>query len=199
MKTVINEMSFLQELQKKRNNLKTTVTVVTTAGGSVFLEQKNDKGVVSVEKVGISEGFVVDLKPDLQVASVLPGLFMGSQDVTQSEFLLQKHGITHVLSIGVKVSQLTGYYYTFIEVLDIPEFNMNPVFEQCNSIIDSVRNVGGVVFVHCNAGVSRSAAVVIAYLMKLKKLSYLEAFDVLKKERPCIKPNEGFVKQLKSL
>lgn len=192
-------MSFLQELRKKKNNLKTTSTVVKTAGGDVFLEQRNSEGVVSVEKVGRNEGFVVDLKPDLQVASVLPGLFMGSQDVAQNETLLQNHGITHVLSIGIQVNQMPGFNYTFIEVLDIPEFDMKLVFERCFLLIDSVRNSGGVIFVHCNAGVSRSAAVVIAYVMKFKKLSYLEAFDVLKKERPCIKPNEGFVKQLKAL
>ena len=75
--------------------------------------------------------------------------------------------------------------------------------------------------VHCNAGVSvmhgcnvritdltisffrlevsRSATVVIAFLMNEKNFSFQEAFDHVKKRRPCIRPNEGFVKQLQLL
>ena len=47
-----------------------------------------------------------------------------------------------------------------------------------------------------NAGVSRSAAVVLGYLMSSNKLSLEEAMDVLRQARPCVKPNEGFLRQL---
>lgn len=192
-------MSFLHELRIKKNILKPTNTVVKTPGGGVFLERKDEEGVLSLEQIGQSEGFVVDLKPDIQVASVLPGLFMGSQDVTHEDGLLQKYKVTNILSIGVQISAHPGFDYSFVEVLDIPEFDMKPIFERCCFIIDSVRDAGGSVFVHCNAGVSRSAAVVIAYLMTHQLLSYTDAYQLLKSVRPCIKPNEGFVRQLKSL
>lgn len=52
------------------------------------------------------------------------------------------------------------------------------------------------VFVHCAAGVSRSASFVIAYLMKSKLMPYLDAYALVKCKRPIIKPNSGFVKQL---
>eukprot|EP01022_Parablepharisma_sp_SALTPOND_P024567 TRINITY_DN547_c0_g1_i1.p1 TRINITY_DN547_c0_g1~~TRINITY_DN547_c0_g1_i1.p1 ORF type:complete len:248 (+),score=5.63 TRINITY_DN547_c0_g1_i1:34-744(+) len=54
------------------------------------------------------------------------------------------------------------------------------------------------VLVRCAAGVSRSASVVIAYLMKEEKLRYKEAVDVVKRARPIISPNTHFVKQLQS-
>ena len=53
--------------------------------------------------------------------------------------------------------------------------------------------------VHCNAGVSRSAAIVIAYLMYSQHLNYQQAFDLVKSKRPAIRPNDGFVAELKQL
>lgn len=55
---------------------------------------------------------------------------------------------------------------------------------------------GNRVLVHCQAGVSRSASICIAYLMKYHFLSYKAAHKVVKCARDCIYPNEGFVKQL---
>lgn len=46
------------------------------------------------------------------------------------------------------------------------------------------------------AGVSRSAAFVIAYMMRKLKISYEEAYTYVKERRRKVKPNEGFVKQL---
>lgn len=54
------------------------------------------------------------------------------------------------------------------------------------------------VFVHCAVGVSRSASIVLAYLMIHQHHSLLEA--ILKvKERRWIFPNSGFLKQLRTL
>ncbi len=41
------------------------------------------------------------------------------------------------------------------------------------------------------AGVSRSATLVCAYLMKAKRLSHAEALHMVKRARPKIEPNKG--------
>lgn len=51
--------------------------------------------------------------------------------------------------------------------------------------------------VHCNAGVSRSGAVVVAWLMRAKQISFDEALNMAKAKRPIITPNTNFVTQLK--
>jgi len=43
---------------------------------------------------------------------------------------------------------------------------------------------------------SRSSAVVIAYVMKKYKMTYNEAFGVVKERRPIVRPNNGFIDQL---
>jgi protein-tyrosine phosphatase len=53
------------------------------------------------------------------------------------------------------------------------------------------------VLVHCAAGVSRSASFVIAYLMRVEKMKYVDAYQSVKTKRQIIRPNSGFVKQLR--
>jgi protein-tyrosine phosphatase len=47
------------------------------------------------------------------------------------------------------------------------------------------------------AGMSRSASVVIMYVMVKHNCGFEEALEFVKKSRPCVIPNEGFSKQLK--
>lgn len=55
---------------------------------------------------------------------------------------------------------------------------------------------GGCVLVHCLAGRSRSAALVLAYLVKHLDLSLRSAFLHLRACRPAVRPNSGFFSQL---
>ena len=52
------------------------------------------------------------------------------------------------------------------------------------------------VLVHCRAGVSRSASMVLAYLMEYECMTLDEAYVTVKQHRPFIDPNEGFWAQL---
>ena len=51
---------------------------------------------------------------------------------------------------------------------------------------------GGSVFVHCYAGVSRSATMVIAYLMQEHNMNMYQAISLTKAKRPVVFPNPGF-------
>lgn len=68
----------------------------------------------------------------------------------------------------------------------------------CNDffLLDYVRRTGGKILVHCEAGISRSPTICMAYLMKTKKLCLEEAFDYIKQRRSLISPNFGFMGQL---
>ncbi|OQV13404.1 hypothetical protein BV898_12356 [Hypsibius exemplaris] len=58
------------------------------------------------------------------------------------------------------------------------------------------RLAGGRVLVHCLMGVSRSASVVLAYLVKYRGMSLEEAHELVRRQRPMISPNRGFWEQL---
>ena len=60
-----------------------------------------------------------------------------------------------------------------------------------NAFIAAGRQAGGGVLVHCYAGQSRSAALVIAHLMSSQRLSLMDAWAATRAARPCIQPNPG--------
>lgn len=179
-------------LKNKKSLLKPCKTVVTTLLGQRYEE-------VNGEKKELPPGipFIVDNKPDLQVAQILPGLFLSSQDPVGNIEILLAHNIRSILSIGInapiKFDSITYYH---CELLDLPESNLTFPIEKCIKIIDKNRVEN--ILVHCNAGVSRSPTIVISYLMASEKLSFDQAYQKVKEVRSCIKPNEGFVKQLQA-
>lgn len=80
-------------------------------------------------------------------------------------------------------------------------------FTEAHQFIDSAIASGGAVLVHCaglyfvlywspSAGVSRSGAVVLSYVMKAKQMSLKHAEEIVLKARPVVSPNDGFYKQL---
>jgi protein-tyrosine phosphatase len=62
--------------------------------------------------------------------------------------------------------------------------------------IDSHRQNGRTVFVHCRNGVSRSGMVVVAYLMWEHGWTRDDALKFAREKRPIVRPNTAFMDQL---
>uniref|UniRef100_A0A6V7IVM1 Dual specificity protein phosphatase 19 n=1 Tax=Bracon brevicornis TaxID=1563983 RepID=A0A6V7IVM1_9HYME len=187
-------MDLSSQLKNRKSLLKPTKTVVTNFLGEKF-ELQGDN---SVKKIGEGFSFVVDNKPDLQVAPVAPGVFLSSQDPVAQKEILEKYKIKHILSLGIMPNvKFDGISYHFIEILDVPEFHIDEPLQECLGIIGECKNDN--ILVHCNAGVSRSATVVVAWIMSEERLSFEESLERVRSVRPCVRPNDGFVKKLKLL
>lgn len=77
-----------------------------------------------------------------------------------------------------------------------PLADLLPHIEACNAFIAAARARGAAVLVHCYAGQSRSAALVVAHLMSSRGLGLLDAWALARRARPCAQPNPGFLRQL---
>lgn len=79
---------------------------------------------------------------------------------------------------------------------DSPGDSIETLFDAVADKVDAVRARGGRTLVHCVAGVSRSAALCLAYLMKYERMTLRKAFVHLRSKRPSVRPNTGFFRQL---
>ncbi|XP_034451266.1 dual specificity protein phosphatase 18-like [Hippoglossus hippoglossus] len=89
-----------------------------------------------------------------------------------------------------------GVEHIHIPLSDSPGSPLIDHFDRVSDIIQRTAEGGGRTLVHCNAGVSRSSALCIAFLMRHGGLSLLEAHGTVRTSRPMVRPNMGFWKQL---
>ncbi|GFZ17324.1 dual specificity protein phosphatase family protein [Actinidia rufa] len=135
-------------------------------------------------------------------SAISDGLFIGGALAARSVYTLQHLGITHILclcsnEIGQSDSQYPELFeYRNFSICDDEDTNISNIFEESHDFIDHVEQTGGKVLVHCFEGRSRSATVVLAYLMLRKKLTLLEAWNKLKLVHRRAQPNDGFAKIL---
>ncbi|ERL88977.1 hypothetical protein D910_06355 [Dendroctonus ponderosae] len=188
-------MSLLSALQEKKQQLKRTETIITLEDGRKFAEFKNN--IRQLEETSL--GFVVDTKPDNIPAKVIDCLYLGSQDCCDLA-VLRQYSIKFVLSVGVEpFAKSPNVTYKFVDILDLVETDLEKYLHECMHFVDvCVRNKTNVL-VHCNAGISRSASVVIAYLIIKRNLLFDDAYALVKQARATVKPNDGFMKQLQHL
>lgn len=83
-----------------------------------------------------------------------------------------------------------------VPLRDTEDENLLDYLDACLDFIDRGRKEGAIL-VHCFAGVSRSAAVIIAYLMRTEQKSQEDALESLRQCCEFVCPNDGFLEQLK--
>eukprot|EP01126_Amoeba_proteus_P020420 TRINITY_DN2077_c0_g1_i14.p1 TRINITY_DN2077_c0_g1~~TRINITY_DN2077_c0_g1_i14.p1 ORF type:complete len:224 (-),score=35.49 TRINITY_DN2077_c0_g1_i14:72-743(-) len=140
------------------------------------------------------EVLVKNHKPDL----ILEGLYLGSIMDTRSIVTLRELGIKRILSVcSEDVYKHPEILYKKIDLQDDMNQQLLSVLPECFEFIDLI-NCGNVL-VHCVRGISRSASVVIAYMMVHRGMPLKEAHKFVKSKREMIYPNGNFLDQLKKL
>ncbi len=111
----------------------------------------------------------------------------------------RREGYTHVLKLFADDPSYPGgshrhpgLEYLVVGAADEPDFPLDRHFAECLRFIQRAIGAGGKVLVHCHAGVSRSATIVLLHLMINRGLSLAEAWAHLKAARPVANPNPGF-------
>eukprot|EP01043_Picozoa_sp_COSAG02_P022497 COSAG02_NODE_1172_length_14106_cov_77.834725_9_plen_299_part_00 len=148
-------------------------------------------------------------KPDAAMNEVRPRLWLGSVEAAADHSLLATHGIQHLLTCGRFLAERSplpadGSVVRAVN-LEIDDLDEVDLVEHLPATSDVLCELLGTesrpgtttgVLVHCSAGRSRSASVVIAYLMREEGLSYKQAYASVVEARPIVQPNTGFSHQL---
>ncbi|KAM2033059.1 hypothetical protein ACFX1T_015004 [Malus domestica] len=179
---------------------------------SGFFEGSDNNGVVDayelkvrlehiLERIALISGAANTERP----SRVTSCMFIGGALAARSVFTLQRLEITHVLclcsnEIGQADSQFPDLFeYKNFAICDNDDTNISTIFDEAIGFIDRVEQKRGKVLVHCFEGKSRSATLVLAYLMLRKNCTLLEAWTSLKQVHRRAQPNDGFAKILVDL
>ncbi|XP_061087156.1 dual specificity protein phosphatase 13A-like isoform X1 [Conger conger] len=128
------------------------------------------------------------------VDEVWPNLFLGNMCMAHDRHGLWKLGITHVLNVNHGKTHSQGSHdfygktvdYHGVPADDVPNFDMSPYFRPSADYIHEALNTPGAkVFIHCAFGVSRSASLVLAYLMIHHHFTLLDAIRKVKENSHC--------------
>lgn len=140
---------------------------------------------------------------DIDVSRILDRLYLGSYEEGARQYkVLASLGITHVLTVGNNMLPMKPdmFEYMVVPIDDDPSVNISTYFDQCNGFIDiCLGNPSNKILVHCYAGISRSATIVISYLITRFRLNLPEAYEMVRHVRHRIKPNFGFKMCLRAI
>uniref|UniRef100_A0A5S6QW09 protein-tyrosine-phosphatase n=1 Tax=Trichuris muris TaxID=70415 RepID=A0A5S6QW09_TRIMR len=125
-------------------------------------------------------------------------LYLGNAKIANSGDELLQCGVNRVLTVDIKPvkRKRQDIHYHFVRMEDDPNWDLLSTLDECLTFIESSISEGNCILVHCFLGISRSAAVVTAYIMRRYKVDTDEALRRIRKCRPIVCPNDGFIRQL---
>jgi len=202
---------YTQEMQPKTDKLRMVTTSQEGQASSSEVVPLTEALEADVKRYGLArevgELIMANRKNGMRryagIHEIIPGLHLSGMAVLQGDSKqLKEAGVTAVLSLtdftlGKLPSEVRLHKH--VNVADSLSASLEEHLEPCANWIHQAMQSGHKVLVHCVAGVSRSASIVIGYLMIHKGYSLKDARDLTKKKRPCTRPNEAFTKQLEAL
>lgn len=135
-------------------------------------------------------------------------LYLGTYQHSLDDRVLDHLKIDIICNITIECKPITTHGSTFTtksgkeieyiryQAYDLVRQDMTKIWITMAKNLHSWLTTGKRVLIHCHAGKSRSASCIIFYFMLYHKYSFLEAWQEVRRCRPVVSPNVGFLKQL---
>ena len=142
---------------------------------------------------GIKNVLYKDATP---IDHIIDNIYLGDFRTADNIDMLRQYNITHIINCAFNLPNRFPEQITY-KRLDLRDEPDQPITERLEEAYQFIKeNKDKNIFVHCVFGKSRSASVVIFYVMKEKKMNFQEAKNFVKNIRNIVEPNSGFESEL---
>ncbi|CAF3963411.1 unnamed protein product [Rotaria magnacalcarata] len=129
---------------------------------------------------------------------IIDGLYIGSESNAKNLEELSQEQIRCIINVTshVPLYHSDHFQYCHLPADDTQKQNLLEHFDQAYSFIHDAIEKNEKILVHCVAGISRSPAIVIGFLMRYAKMNMNDAYNFVKRKRSIVSPNLNFMGQL---
>jgi len=192
---------------KKRRRLKPFISWRSVTSPRVLYERASSRTSRDSPWDQVGRGFcwssplpsMTDSYSILPMTKVHSNLYIGNEENSYDEDLLNSNGITHILSLIGHQSSVGKVERKQYPIHDKGRSNIKDVLDEVYEFMELGQKDSNNLLVHCKLGQNRSAVVVIAFIMKKFKKTLHRAHRDLKAVRPIIQVNVDYAKQLLDL
>lgn len=138
-------------------------------------------------------------------AKILPFLYLGGEDSATKFSFLKDIGVTHIVNCaegycttGIEFykKEMANIKYLGFDAKDEDGYDIMQHFDDVYTFIEDARKTDGKVLIHCLAGVNRSGALAVGYVMLHNKIGPLSAVNLVARARGSLLSNETFQLQI---
>ena len=131
---------------------------------------------------------------------ITPHLYLGNASNANDHAFLASKKISLIINCAKEIPNFfekeKHIKYIRLELNDVPNQSLDKALHIASDAILNNIKKGLTTFVHCAAGISRSASVVIYTIMRMHNWSFEKSYRFVKDMHPNTHPNPGFVEQL---
>lgn len=129
-----------------------------------------------------------------------PGLFIGSAGAAYNFSGLVAANMTHIVDVTPSVIPRFPGVFEYMHISDVHDYDeiedgdkLAQYFPYSTQYIGKALDQGGKVLVHCSEGRSRSATLIVVYLMQTQGFYRDGALSLIRKTRPIAYPSSSFM------
>ncbi|KAH9424305.1 Dual specificity protein phosphatase 14 [Dermatophagoides pteronyssinus] len=174
----------------------TNKPIIQLKTDQVFTRKKLQQMRSNLDRLPPDTALII-MPPFSNLDMIVPGIYQTGTTGLVIETLNE----LHIKLIINATYEMPLFKHTDIITFRVPieDDSKEPIenyFDDVADLMEATRLRGYGSIVHCMAGVSRSAALILAYMIKYTTFTLFEAFLHVKSLRQPIRPNIGFIQQL---
>jgi dual specificity phosphatase 12 len=126
-------------------------------------------------------------------------IYLGNAYNARDYYNLESKDIGLIINCTEEIPNYFEEYFEYNKIIidDNNEENMGPYFDEYADIIyNYIQNNNKNILIHCFMGSSRSATILLAYLIKYENYTLKKSLEYIKELRNIVNPNTSFYEQL---